>query len=98
MMRRPAMFARVGAAQRTLLVPVALEPRGIQIQAVARGAFRQSFELPGPQAIEKSLALPLPEALEQVANRVVDGKTRNSQQRVQGGVGTQQAGVREAPR
>ena len=67
------MFARVGTAQRTLLVTVALEHRGIQIQAVARDAFRQSFELPVPQAREKTLILALPEALEQVANRVVDG-------------------------
>ena len=98
MMRRPAMLARVGSAQRPFLVTVALEHRGIQIQAVARGAFRQSFELPVPQAREKTLTLALPEALEQIANCVVDRKTGNPQQRVQGGVGPQQTGVREAPR
>lgn len=83
------MLARVGASQRTLLVTVALEHRGIQIQVVARGAFRQSFGLPVPQAREKTLTLALPEAFEQVANRVVDGETGNSQQRVQRGVGAQ---------
>src|SRR6516162_4845438 len=98
MMRRPAVLARVGSAQGTLLVTVALEHRGIQIQAVSRGAFWQSFKLPVPQTREKTLTLSLPEALEQVANRVVDRKTGDSQQRLQGGVSAQQTGVREAPR
>ena len=37
-------------------------------------------------------------ALEQVANRVVDGKPRDPQQRVQGFVRSQQTGVCETPR
>src|SRR5690349_11201722 len=98
MMRRPAMFARVGSAQRTLLMTVALEHRGVQIQAVSRQAFRQSLELPVPQAREKTLALALSEALEQVANGVVDRETRDSQQRVQGRISAQQTGVCKAPR
>jgi hypothetical protein len=35
---------------------------------------RKPFELPTPQAREKTLALPLPKTLEQIANGVVDGE------------------------
>jgi len=47
---------------------------------------------------EKTLAVSLAEALEQVANGVIDGKALHPQQGMQGHIGTQQTGVREAPR
>src|SRR5215472_16192051 len=98
MMGRPAMLARVGSAQSTLLVTVALKHRRVQVQAVSGKAFRQSLELPVAQTREKTLTLSLPKELEQVANRVVDRKTGDSQQPMQGGVSAQQTGVCKAPR
>src|SRR5882757_3701614 len=81
------------AAQRTLLPPVALEYRGIQIQTISRRTSRKPFQLPTPQAGEKTLALSLTEALEQIANGVIDRKARDPQHGVQSHVGTQQTGV-----
>src|SRR3979409_1797850 len=98
MMRGPSMLARVGSAQRALLPTVALEHGRVQIQTISRRTFRQPLQLPVPQSGEKTLALSLAETFEQVANGVVDGKTSDPQQRVQGYVGTQQTGVCEAPR
>src|SRR6266481_5691240 len=98
MMRGPSMLARVGPAQRSLLPTVALEHGGVQIQTVSRRTFRQPLQLPVPQAREKTLALSLAEAFEQVANGVVDRKASDPQQFVQGYVGTQQTGVCEPPR
>jgi len=83
---RTSMLARVRAAQGPLLVAITLEHGGVQIQTVSRGAFRNLLELPVPHAREKTLALSLPEALEQV-----------SQHCVQGPIGTQQTGVGQAP-
>src|ERR1700730_15565912 len=97
MMRWQSMLARIRLAQRSLLMAVALKHRRIQIRTVARRTFRKPLELPPPQAGEKTLALSLAEALEQVANGVVDGKARDSQQGVQGHIRTQQARVREPP-
>src|ERR1700686_1050584 len=71
MMRGPSMFARVGPAQRPLLPTVALEHGRIQIQTISGRTFWQPLQLPVPQAGEKTLALSLPEPLEQVANGVV---------------------------
>src|ERR1700693_5748419 len=68
MMRGPSMFARVGPAQRPLLPTVALEHGRIQIQTISGRTFWQPLQLPVPQAGEKTLALSLPEPLEQVAN------------------------------
>src|ERR1700675_2625575 len=98
MMRGPPMLAWIGPAQRTLLPPVALEHRGIQIQTISLRTSRKPFQLPTPQAREKTLALSLTEAFEQVANGVIDRKARDPQHGVQGHVGTQQTGVCEAPR
>jgi hypothetical protein len=92
------MFARVGPAQRALLSAVALEHGRVQIQTISGRAFRQPLQLPVPQAGEKTLALSLPKPLEQVANGVVDGKASDSQQLVQGYIGTQQTGMCEPPR
>src|SRR5260370_36558414 len=98
MMRRPAMLARVGPAQRALLPTETFKPGGIQIQTVSRRTFRQPLQLPVPQAGEKMLALPLAETFEQVANSVVDRKASDPEQLVQGYIGTQQTGVCEPPR
>src|SRR6202166_1262421 len=98
MMRGPSMLARVGPAQGPLLPAVALEHGRVQIQAVSASTFRQPLELPVPQAGEKTLALSLAEAFEQVANGVVDRKASDPQQFVQGHVGTRQTGVCEPPR
>src|SRR5271168_4064487 len=98
MMRGPTMLAWIRSAQRTLLPPVALEHRRIQIQTIARRTSRKPLQLPTPQAGEKTLTLSLTEAFEQVANGVIARKARNPQHGVQGHVGTQQTGVREAPR
>src|SRR5437879_9782008 len=98
MMRGPSVLAWVGPWQCTLLPSVALEHRGVQVETVSATTFRKSRELPAPQAGEKTLALPLAEALEQIANGVVDRKTRDPQQGLQGHVRTQQTRVCEAPR
>src|ERR1700720_2309449 len=74
MMRGPSMLARVGPTQRALLPAVALEHGRVQIQTVSGRGFRQSLQLPVPQAGEKTLALSLAETFEQIANRVVDWK------------------------
>ena len=92
------MLAWIRSAQRSLLSPVALEHRGIQIQTISLRTSRKPFQLPTPQAREKTLALSLTEAFEQVANGVIDRKARDPQHGVQGHVGTQQTGVCEAPR
>ena len=89
MMRRPPVLARVRPAQRSLLTAVAFKHRGIQIQTISRRTSRKPLQLPTPQAGEKTLALSLTEALEQVANGVVDGKARDPQHGVQGHIGTQ---------
>ena len=68
------MLARIGSVQRTLLLAVALEHRGVQIQTIASRTFRYALQPPTLQAREKTLALSLPEAFEQVANGVIDGK------------------------
>src|SRR5712692_2713227 len=88
MMRGPSMLARVGPAQRPLLSAVALEHGRVQIQAISARTFRQSLQLPVPQAGEKTLALSLPKTFEQVANGVVDWKASDPQQLVQGYIGT----------
>src|SRR5258708_29321043 len=98
MMRGPPMLAWIRPAQRTLLPPVALEYRGIQIQTISRRTSRKSFQLPTPQAGEKTLALSLTEAFEQIANGVIDRKARDPQHGVQSHVCTQQTRVCEAPR
>ena len=77
MMGGPSMLARVRPAQRTLLPPVALEHRGIQIQTISRRTSRKPLQLPTPQAGEKTLAMSLTEAFEQIANGVIDGKARD---------------------
>src|ERR1700676_3748816 len=98
MVRGPPMLARIGPAQRTLLLAVAFEYRGVQIQTVSRSTFRKPCQLPSPQARKKSLALPLPKTLEQVAQGVIAGETRHAQRLVQRGVGTQNAGMRKSSR
>src|SRR6202041_1023109 len=98
MMRGPPMLAWIRPAQSTLLPPVALEHRRIQIQAISCRTSRKPLQLPTPQAGEKTLALSLTETFEQVANGVIDRKARDPQHRVQGHVGTQQTRVCEAPR
>ena len=50
-----AVFARVVAFQRSLLLAVTLEDRRIQIQRVAVRAERQTFHLPLPERFVKSL-------------------------------------------
>ena len=57
------MLARIRPTQRTLLSPVALEHRGIQIQTISRRTSRKPFQLPTPQAGEKTLALSLSKRL-----------------------------------
>src|SRR5271154_3758382 len=96
MMRGPSMLARVGPTQRPLLPAVTLEHGRVQIQAVSARTFRQPLQLPVPQAGEKTLTLSLAEAFEQIANGVVDRKASDSEQFVQGHVGTQQTGVCES--
>src|SRR5712691_9031373 len=90
MMRGPSMLARVGPAQRALLPTVTFKHGGIQIQTVSGRTFRQSLQLPVPQAGEKMLALSLAETFEQVANGVVDREASDPQQFVQSHIGTQQ--------
>jgi len=68
------MLARVRSAQRSLLPAVAFKHRRIQIQTIARRTFRKPLQLPTPQAGEKTLALSLTEAFEQVANGVIARK------------------------
>src|SRR5450759_1127002 len=98
MMRGPSMLVRIRPAQRTLLPAIAFKHSGVQIKTVSRCTFRKPCELPSPQAREKSLALPLPKTLEQVAQGVVAGKTRQAQYLVQRRVGTQQTGVCKSSR
>src|SRR6202167_6052891 len=88
MMRGPPMLARVRSAQRSLLSAIAFEHRGIQIQTISRRTPRKPLQLPTPQAGEKTLALSLTEAFEQVANGVIDRKARDPQHGVQSHVGT----------
>ena len=72
------MLAWIRPSQRTLLPPVALEHRGIQVQTISRRTSRKSLQLPTPQAGEKTLALSLTEPFEQIANGVIDRKARDS--------------------
>src|SRR6202158_6488402 len=88
MVRGPPMLARIGPAQRSLLLAVALEYRGVQIQTVSRRTFRKPCQLAAPQPGKKLLALSLAKALEQGAQSVVAGKTRQAQGLVQRGVTT----------
>src|SRR5258708_4845703 len=97
MMRGPLMLARVCSAQRSLLPTVAFKHGRVQIQTVARRTFRKPRQLPTPQAGEKTLALSLHEAFEQVANGVITRKACDSQQGLQGHIRTQQTGVCKPP-
>jgi len=65
------MLGQVASAQCPLLPTVALEHDRVQIQAVSARIFRQPLHLLVPQAGEKTLALSLPEAFEQVVNGVI---------------------------
>jgi hypothetical protein len=67
------MLGRMVALQRTFLVAVGFEDRGIQIQAVAFAADWHAIHLPLRPWFEQSLHVAHREAPEQIADRVVGG-------------------------
>ena len=89
------MPARVVALQHAFLLAVALENRRVQVQAVAFLAPRQTLHLPLGERREEALHVAHRKLLEEIANRVVDGESIESQQLTQSFVAAQPIGVRE---
>ncbi len=96
-MAGPSALAWVVPFEGALLFPVTLKDGGIQVQGVAFAALRQTLQLPLGQRFEQAPHLAHAELSEQVANRVIGRKPLQAQQRMQGAVPAQQAGVGEAP-
>src|SRR5438034_4820752 len=74
MMTGTSMFARIVSLQRAFLLTVALEDGGIQVQAVAVVAHRQTLHLSLRQGIEEAMHVAHAKTPKQIANSVVDGE------------------------
>src|SRR5579884_226434 len=81
MMRRPPVLPRVVAFARSFLSPGALQDGRVQVQAEALFALRQPLPLPRPQRLEEFVDQLLAKPPEQVANRIVGGKSLDPHQR-----------------
>ena len=79
------------AFQRTfLLLPVAFEYRRIQIQTVPVAALRKPFHHPLRHRFKETLHFPHAKPQKQIPDRVIAGKTVDSQQPMQRPVASQQ--------
>ena len=78
------MLARIVPFQRALLLAIAFEDGGIQVQAVTIAALRQALHLPLGQGVEETMHVAHAKTAEEIADGVVNGKAGQAQQSVQG--------------
>ena len=90
----PGIEALAGA----FLLALPTEDRRIQVQREATVGTLEQHEQPAPERPPEGLDVRLGEPQEEVANRVVTGKTLQAQQRVQDPIGPQPLGVGETLR
>src|SRR5271157_439906 len=86
MMTGASVFAWIVPLQRALLLAIAFEDGGIQIQAVAIAAGGQPLHLPLGQRIEETMHVAHAKTPEEIADGVVNGKARQAQQGMQGAI------------
>src|SRR5271157_837884 len=86
MMTGASVLARIVAFQRALLLAIAFEDGGIQIQAVTLAACRQPLHLPLGQRVEETMHVAHAKTAEEVADGVVNRKAGDAQQGVQGAI------------
>src|SRR5271166_4566754 len=76
MMTGASVLARIVPLQRALLLAIAFEDGGIQIQAVAIAAGGQPLHLPLGQRVEETMHVAHAKTPEEIADGVVNGNTR----------------------
>ena len=86
MMTGASVFARVVPLQRALLLAIAFEDGGIQVQAVTLAAGRQPLHLPLGQRVEETMHVAQAKTPEEVADGVVSGKAGQAQHGMQGAI------------
>src|SRR5271157_4303809 len=86
MMTGASVFARIVSFQRALLLAIAFQDGGIQIQAVTLAACRQALHLPLGQRVEKAMHIAHAETPEEIADGVINGKAGQAQQGMQGAI------------
>ena len=86
MMTGASVFARIVPFQRALLLAIAFEDGGIQIQAVTIAACRQPLHLPFGQRVEETMYVAHAKTPEEVADGVVNRKAGEAQHGVQGAI------------
>ena len=88
MMTGPSVFAWIVSLQRVLLLTIAFQDGGIQVQAVTVPAWRQTLHLPLRQGIKETMHLAHAETAEEIADGVVAGKAGPAQRAMQGPIAT----------
>src|ERR1035438_6197743 len=86
MMTGASVLARIVPLQRALLLAIAFEDGGIQVQAVTVAALRQALHLPLGQRVEETMHVAQAKTAKQIADGVVNGKAGQAQQGVQGAI------------
>ena len=88
-----SVLARMVSFQRALLLAVAFEDSGIQVQAVTVAALRQPLHRPLGQRVEETMHVAHVKTTEEIADGVVNGKAGDAQHGVQGAIVAQPVGV-----
>jgi len=86
MMTRASVFARIVAFQRALLVAIAFQDGGIQVQTVTGAACRQPLHLPLGQGIEETMHVAHAKTAEEIADGVINRKAGQAQHGMQGSI------------
>jgi hypothetical protein len=95
MTRRPSVFARSVPFARAFLLALALEPSGIQVQAVTVAALRQTLHRPLGPGIEPTMHVAPAKTAEEIAEGVINRKAGQAEPGTQGPIPAYPVGVRQ---